>query len=131
MPTPDQIRANRVLLIETLERDDMQDKQGKDQLECDGKFCCLGIAASLICPETRTVLDGDAHYGAVPISSVAPREVVDGLGLLGTWGEFDRPNGTTYSLAEMNDDEGASFREIAALLRTGVAFAPLDDEPAA
>lgn len=87
--------------------------QGTEYLECDGRYCCLGVA--------NKVLNIGLH-GLEPHLEQSEYECDQGVkcyidtphmvvGLLSSFGQFDGS-----SLVELNDDYAWSFEEIADLL---------------
>ena len=85
-------------------------EQGKDYLQCDGLFCCLGVLCDLHAKETGISWDAPGFEDDVCYSKYLeayeflPDEVIEWAGL-----ESHNPrvayNGTQQSLSELNDDD--------------------------
>lgn len=78
--------------------------QGKGQLECDGKYCCLGVLEWLAFQEgVIRVFDGTRSYLSIAVKQ---------------WAELDDTNPNLdmspgNSAGWLNDDEGYTFPMIA------------------
>lgn len=153
--TPDQVRAWRETWLAKLEEEEMQTKQTDGVLEDEQGFCCLGVAASLICPETRRdyYYEGDGRvrgvrYGFEEQREMAPEVVIAALGLRSEGGAFLDENfncnedddtidygdikelGSGYKELTTMNDNGFTFRQIARFIRLNMkaVFMPLADE---
>lgn len=88
--------------------------QGKGKLNCDGKFCCLGVLCELALEQGATVRKY-MYDEYTPISyddteTFPPLSVTNWAGLNNRYGE-----GKDFSLADLND-KGTSFNEIADII---------------
>lgn len=95
-------------------------EQGKDCLNKDNKFCCLGVACDIL-SKKGTVLKTVKENGIVDydnLSTILSEEVIDLLKLNGSTGGFwnIRDEFPHLSLASANDG-GKTFLEIAAFIR--------------
>lgn len=107
-------------------------KQGRTYLNKNGCMCCLGVACEILIPDTVT---GDLvkSYGTGKDkeSTMAPKMVIDILGLNDEFGALNLDRVTVHkytpkdaekiqsygSLASMNDGVELSFKEIAEFIR--------------
>lgn len=92
-------------------------EQGRDFLRSEDKFCCLGVACELsgvksILKDAAGVIKheylGERHY--------LPKEIVDKL----KFRDNDGSGNFGSSIAQLND-EGKTFKEIAAIIRANPA----------
>lgn len=100
-----------------------QYKQGRNYLELDGKFCCLGVLCHVlhqdpelgiemdrfVIPDAATTYSTPARPGC---RSHVPDSIADELGLLTTMPSA-APRVVESALRDLNDVDGASFAEIA------------------
>lgn len=106
-------------------------KQGEQELRSkDDCFCCLGVACELFIPNTRKTttrgrtMEGEPNvvnfYGEEENAASAPREIKKLLHLQNRYGATKGKHvlaGSVHdSLVSMNDN-GATFKEIAAFIR--------------
>jgi hypothetical protein len=89
-------------------------KQGKEELCCNGMYCCLGVASELF-EEHKQVVGDNIIFGDK--ISCAPPSVVFALLLYSDTGS---PKLTTAfkSLVSLNDSMGKSFTEIADIVES-------------
>lgn len=103
-------------------------QQVKGFLRAGDQYCCLGVACELYRREVGGVHwrdIGGEHLGVKELcldfggsaSSWLPTQVREWLELRTTNGHFARPEETPNSLASLND-KGATFKEIAAVIRS-------------
>ena len=122
--TKEEQAEHRRLWVEALESGDY--KQTTGRLHDDDGYCCLGVACEISGLVTWDQPAEARHYNAIydpetgDFSTVAlPLRVAKWLGLSGLDGDFhsDTHSYILESLANINDG-GASFADIAALIRT-------------
>lgn len=97
-------------------------KQGRMALRKNDKFCCLGVACDLYAsdhPDFEDVhsYDGVHFYGENNEHYILPMEVKEWLGLYDSGGQFKNSDGTTTTLADLNDWD-SSFDEIANIIES-------------
>lgn len=95
-------------------------EQGRNNLNCENKFCCLGVLCELAIKNGLKIKKQIGHYDQVVIynckSTYPPAEVIEWAGMWSRYGVF---NGETNSLANLNDN-GKSFAYIADIIETNV-----------
>ena len=81
-------------------------EQGREQLRCNDKFCCLGVLCDLVKDDIGAAWEADYFvFDDRRIGALLPSKVRIHVGLL---------NSTiTNALMGMNDSDGASFKDIA------------------
>lgn len=110
-------------------------KQVKQNLCVDGAYCCLGVATLTIDPDHEALaengwdtagwaarevaLEDPRWFYSLEEGPLAPPDVVATLRLSGSDGKFRFGHiaGDASSLANLNDDLGMTFPEIAAFIR--------------
>lgn len=99
--------------IEALESGKFE--QGQACLKKDNKFCCLGVACELSgITAIPATCYGVVRYEYLGERYYLPQEIVDKLKFRGNQGDaFGEP---TMAIALLND-EGKTFKEIAAIIR--------------
>ena len=89
-------------------------KQGRKWLKRGGRYCCLGVAATL---DPKVKVEGERFFfteqSRQEREEVNPKWFRDRFGLVVDFTKDDRDK-----LIEMNDNEGKSFLEIADHLET-------------
>lgn len=128
--------------LELLEKGDLPQQLsalvGVDEDDNDVGFCCLGVACNFLeipglkraegstsllsskteVPFKRLFGFTDSYDGAFRTEGAyLPPPAVTALGLRTSSGEFHEADGSRNTLAAMND-EGATFKEIAAIIRS-------------
>ena len=104
--------------IEALESGNFQ--QGRAALNKQGAFCCLGIACEIFKDELGlSYRETDSLGFYDDCSGFPPERVAEHLGLYNRYGGNCAKN--QPSLAERND-QGATFKEIAEILKEGSYF---------
>jgi len=86
-------------------------KQCRSMLSDGAGFCCLGVACDVL------GVDREEIRGTYLSHSAETREVRRRLRLHHFDGDSNIRLSTEYSLAELNDDESSTFKEIAAVIR--------------
>jgi hypothetical protein len=116
------VKANRIAWLEALRSGKYE--QGKEALEQDGKFCCLGVACKVLMDrgypiDRRVDASGAAHYHYEGRSSsgILPRGVNRLLGIYSDCG-YTKNEDYAPALTTMND-RGRTFAEIADAIETG------------
>lgn len=122
---PEAQEANRALWVAALRSGKY--KQGKQLLNRDGEYCCLGVACE-VAMEHGLALDKVVDMGSTfynGSSGVAPQELQDWLGLINSTGRIKDALafggggvGSIVSLVEMNDT-GYTFEDIANYIEKG------------
>jgi hypothetical protein len=94
--------------------------QGKGRLQSEYGYCCLGVACSVLIPEDKQEFNSaDFLHGRMPDNQPnAPQWLKD----------IDNDFGikTDRTLAELNDNDGLSFNEIADVLEMVYILRVLD-----
>lgn len=108
--TIEEMKANRKLWVEALRSGKY--RQTKSKLKArNGAMCCLGVLADLAGCEWKYDPDGK-KYLANDEAGFAPFEAMDFVGLKEGGGGYERGQ-----LSDLND-EGTSFKEIAAIIES-------------
>jgi hypothetical protein len=89
--------------------------QGKNYLQLDGEYCCLGVLceiavkAGVISKDIRQ--SGSIAYDGK--TTTLPEGVVQWSGVQDEWGDFTNGDGFRDSLVMLNDSGEYDFRDIA------------------
>ncbi len=102
-------------------------KQGKNALNKNGSFCCLGVACEVFNKinkkeKKKTLIVNADEFNTAKTSydgesEIAPKNVVKAFKLQDTCGTLSRSVAGLIDLAELND-AGYSFKYIANLIKT-------------
>jgi hypothetical protein len=94
--------------------------QGKNYLNCCGKYCCLGVLTDLYLKETTQEWEEpNARIKAFDgRTCVLPKIVQQWAGLYSDLGDEIIVNGEPASLVGCNDSLGLNFNEIADLIES-------------
>ena len=94
-------------------------EQGRNELQLNGRFCCLGVLCDLavkagVCTSREVTTDEEVsvHYGTFGSYSSLPEEVIEWAGL-DTSNPPVRDTGTVRTLIDLNDYFKRDFAYIA------------------
>ena len=89
-------------------------KQTTETLQDEYGYCCLGVMCDVYAKETGIALELDDDGTIYGGSLMDQKTVQEWVGLKDTTGQSQEE----YSLAELNDDEGYTFEEIALFIES-------------
>jgi hypothetical protein len=113
----EEMKANRRKWVEALRSGKYE--QGKNNLYCEGRYCCLGVLA-LLAGYDAGEIEGQGTLGG-------REKALQFVGLRGAMGGFGHDDDRQF-LADLND-EGTSFEEIADIIESNPPGLFIDSTP--